>query len=156
MIDVRGIILCEVWCCLHMHTLSIIRNYIATLFYADVWANTSVEISPDGELLIDRGSSSTLSCTAPCLIHGDGIEVLLLNYLTADNEEVRSNALKSIFSEIEPVIITGTNCTYAVNVSYSLDEEIRRTLSAVRCTFVYSGSKTTIHRSHSVRIIFTG
>ena len=99
-----------------------------------------------------------MSCTAPCAIYSSNIENFVINLFSVEDgveEEISGTVRKGVLGNYT-FERTGGNCSYAVNLSYPEDESIRRRLDAVRCIFIYTGSNRTVHRSHHVKIIFTG
>ena len=145
-----------------LHTLTILMIILVTnkIFDTGTWLNSSIEIFPNNELLIDPGGSSALSCTAPCAIYGSDVENFVFNLFSVEDgveEEINGTLKRRVLS---PYAFerTASNCTYTVNFSYPEDEAIRKRLDSVQCVFIYqyTGSNRTIHKSHYVNIIFSG
>ena len=114
-------------------------------------------ISPPNELLVMEGESSTLSCTASHL-HDSIIENVFFDGSSSASEErvdiIQDSIICRILSRVD-YFCTPKNCTYMLNISWTLDNAIREKLRSVWCVFVYQ-SASTVCRTPSINITFTG
>ena len=133
--------------------------YLTVYFviFPDLKCNIT-KIAPSDLLLIPKGESSTLSCTAPCT-NGSGIHIMyfIRPGNGQDKENLRILDDPAIRQYLSIVNFTSTNesCRYSVDISWTEDKVIRRELDSLYCVFIYDGTYSESCRTVIVPVKFT-
>ena len=105
-------------------------------WHTHLFAGTALcQIFPSGMLTITDSESGTLSCTAPCQ-NCNGHDIKHFHFNDQNGFGVRYDD-NSILSISDAPMQTDTDCTYLLNISWTMDDQIRRELDSIQCTFLY-------------------
>ena len=102
--------------------------------------------------IVDGSEPGMLTCTATC----QNIE---LAYFSDQNGfDIHEN-----YSTLQPILSNpsfssnGENCTYSINISWTMNEQIRSALTSIHCNIVYGdgNGRVSVCRTGNISVIFT-
>lgn len=109
-------------------------------------------------LLVLKGQSNTLSCTAPC-INGSGVKNVYFVRPHDDQDQENLNilndpAIKPLLSEVNSTS-NGETCSYSLEISWTQDKAIRMELDSLYCVLIYDSMYVKRCRTAVIPIRFT-
>ena len=103
--------------------------------------------------IVDGSEPGMLTCTAVC----QNIDHAYFSDQNGfDIHDINIDSIQSVLSGSSSSH-NGENCTYSINISWTMNEQIRNALNSIHCNIVYGdgNGRVSVCRTGNISVIFT-